>query len=361
MSVVLVASLAPAPAAFVSAASAGSASSPWLARAFVPGEFSGLLAGPGGLYSVKVGSGDARIVRIDPTTGSVLSQSAPIGHGLLAGPSLVDRQIWVLAGTVESGRPLEVWLSGFALGSLNMKREVHLALGPEGPTSAEAIELVAGPGGKAWAIIGCRLVQVDAAMGQVARSITLASHGNCSFAIGGSWLYVAGPYESGGYQRLEKRSASDGALVAMGTVPAAPETTAATMAVFEGYLWVAAGSPGSNGNLYLYRASSLQLLGSNLSAIEAHPVPGGTRLPFFIGFPSVDVSGGTVSVGGAGNGADAACFDASTTVLESIGVPKPDNVTGDFVVRPQGTFGMGGLSGESIVKVHPPAACQLNP
>ncbi len=306
--------------ASVAVASASVASSRWVAQVLVSGEFQGLLALSGGLYSTKTVPEGARVVRVDPATGRVLARSAIMSGGL-GSPSLIDGQLWALTGTPEVGRPLNVGLVAFAPGPLNTTREVRLALGPEGPTNAVALGPVAGPAGRAWAMFGCRLVQADLETGNVTRSISFGTGVGCgtSLALGGKWLYTAGPYEQGGYLRLERRSASDGALVAAGTVPAAPHGVA--MATSGGYLWAAGGDPGANGSLYLYRASSLELIGSNVSLFTGVRVPGGARLPLFSAGPSLDVSGGTVWVGSLGG--QAACFNASTTVLESIGVPKP--------------------------------------
>jgi hypothetical protein len=128
------------------------------------------------------------------------------------------------------------------------------------------------------------------------------------------------------------------------------------LAVSGRYLWAAGGDPGANGELYLFGAFSLQLLGVSVTwEGKGWPPPGSARLPVFSQFASVDVSGGTVWVGSDGV---AACFNARTAKLGSVGIPRPELVTDDVVVTRQGTFGVDNWAGGTIVKLRPPLACR---
>ena len=332
----------------------------WTARLFVQGMFTGLVAGPGGLYAAESRSGVSTIVRVDPLTGHVLARSSEIKD--FGGFSLTAGQLWVVTSIGDVGRPHVPELLAFDLKSLKQVRVVPLRLGPPSRTAATAWGPLAAPGATAWAAFGCELVQVDLSSGRLLRSVGFGKEVGCSsqFAIEHSRLYVAEPEGLGGSIQLEERKARTGALLGVGDIPDPPLGVA--LAASAKYLWAAGGDMGTVGDLYLYSASTLRLLGASGTEGGGGPVPGGpgvARLPATSEYPDIDASAGVVWVGTQGG--DAACIDARTAKLEAMGLPRPDIVTGNVVVTSFGTFATGdspagGFGG--IVKVTPPATCK---
>jgi len=72
----------------------------WVARIFVHGQFTGLTAGPGSLYTAEWHAGVSTIVRFGPT-GRVLARSSALED--FGGFSLIGRQLWAVTGIGDVG------------------------------------------------------------------------------------------------------------------------------------------------------------------------------------------------------------------------------------------------------------------
>ncbi|HET9060794.1 MAG TPA: hypothetical protein VFN61_12800 [Acidimicrobiales bacterium] len=339
----------------------GAVVSGWAARIFLHGEFTGLAAGRGSLYTAEWHAGVSTIVRVDPT-GRVLARSSTLEE--LGGFSVIGRQLWAVIGIGDVGRPGVPELLAFDLESLKKLRAIRLVLGADGRTSASAWGPVTALGATAWSAFGCELVQVDPSSGRLLHSVDLGKQVGCAsrLAIRGASLYVAEPVGLGGSIQLEARNARTGGLLRVSQVPDPPLGVGLVAA--GDYLWAAGGDMGAAGDLYLYRASTLRLVGASGTEGGGGPVPGGrgvVRLPATSEYPAIDASAGVVWVGSQGG--DAACFDARTGRLEAMGIPRPDVVTGNVVVTTFGTFATGSspASGASgLVRVTPPTACKAS-
>jgi hypothetical protein len=333
----------------------------WVARIFVHGQFTGLAAGAGSLYTAELHAGVSTIVRFGPT-GRVLARSSTLKD--FGGFSLTGKQLWAVTGIGDVGHARVSELLAFDLESLKRVRAVPLVLGPVGRTSASASGPVTALGTTAWASFGCELVEVDLSSGRLLHSVDVGKQVGCAsqLAIQEGRLYVAEPEGLGGSIQLEERNARTGRLLRLSHVPDPP--LGVWLVASGNYLWAAGGDMGTAGELYLYRASTLRLLGASGTEGGGGPVPGGpgvARLPATSEYPALDASAGVVWVGTQGG--DAACFDARTAKLEAMGLPQPDIVTGNLIVTPFGTFATGSspASGASgLVRVTPPTACKAS-
>jgi len=319
----------------------------------VKGEFSGLVAGDGWLYSVESprhGPGNA-VVRLSPVSGHVVARSA-VFPGVLW-PTFVDNTLWFVVSLSKDAELV-------ALNPITLHRERSV------PESSFYNSLTSFGRGPLWVALGCKLVRLDPHSGKVLQAVTDHAGTQCEIAMdnAANRLFVeVGPMALRGQPPtptllLQERNGSNGRLLGSAIIPN-PPNGGDWLATADGNVWLSGGDPGVDGFIYYYRTSPLRLFASSCGEC-ADLIPGGdggpgTPLPNTGQFPMVNISGGVVWVASAA-GVD--CFNPRTARLEAIG--RTYVVSGPVLVTRDGTYAVSATvqPGVGIVRLTPPAGCR---
>lgn len=323
--------------------------SKWIASRLVLGNFTTLISGSRGLYSVALSDGAEDVVRVSISLRRVVARSAMFQR--VGGLVTLEAGVWALTYKRNKVALLELNASSLAIDGkvgLPVRTESEGAIGP-----------IVAQGKYAWLALGCRLVEVDLDSHVVVRAVrtrlgrlggTLCVTG---LAVNAGVVYVAGTRSSSGRLVLEALSSSSGRFIARVSLPAPPDGV--SLASANNYLWAAGGDPGANGRLYLYKTQPLRLVGESGRTGRTQI----QHLPVMSQFPEVNASGRSVWVGS--DGLDA-CFSTRTGKVLAVGMPSPVVVAGDFVVSDQRVFALGVAGGKgAILAVKAPGACLRGP
>ncbi len=314
------------------------------------------LVAAGNYYSVAVDGTDilalrngkavgrSVVVRIDPGDGKVVAASPPLY--IVDGPVVVESHVWVVsAPALYSTRYQLVMLDSQTL------QPRHRATVP---TTNDLGQLTSGSGALLWSNDGCRLVRLDPDSGEVLATVTFPG-GNCQMAVGigdGDLIAVSETAEPPGLTVMDGRT---GKVLRRLTSPMFMDGS--SLAVADGYLWVADSSITLPGPVYIYRLSDLHLVRT-----MASPMVGCvTGKPFF-GCPGwVEYADGLIW-GGGGGGSDAVgCANPATFALVATAhgldglqdlVSIEGRVYGTYPPNPNYPN-----NATDIVRFTPPAAC----
>lgn len=190
--------------------------------------------------------GRSVVVRIDPVDGRILARSPSLY--IVDGPAVVTSHIWVV--TTSSLRPTHYQL--VLLDSRTLQ-----------PTRRVAIPATDSPGGFAtgsgllWLNAGCRLERRDPASGAVLARVSFPG-GNCQMALGigdGDLIALSETEEPTGLTVMDGRTGKVlRRLTSIGFMDGS------SLAVADGYVWVADSSLTLPGPVYIYRLSDLHLV-----------------------------------------------------------------------------------------------------
>lgn len=333
----------------------------WHARIVVPGDFAGLVAADGTLYSVRFAlhgptALKSRVVRINPTTGRIVAQSRILPGANL--PVFADGRLWVSGVTWYS--PNATSEGPAVLTELNPATLVRVRQVPYRP--GVSLGLFGGPGGLLMESISrgtaqsCTLTWLNPDTGRAYRSKLVARDlGPCAGEDVDSserfvYVIVNGPTYHMTLYKLDART---------GVVRARLQ---GVLRVSGGYgivatprrIWVSEGDPGAPGFLLYYLASPLRLLAA--SCVDVCATRG--KMPTFGQFPDVGLSGGRIWVASYGK---LACFapysSRALALVEQHHAPIVTNSLLEIDGRVWGsTDAKNPPSG--LVRLSPPASCQ---
>jgi hypothetical protein len=236
--------------------------------------------------------------------------------------------------------------------TLRIEREIKL------PTSTPNV--VASGAGSLVLESPTSIARFDLSTMRVAWSVSIRGVSSATIDTSGEYLYDVLSPGSLTFP-LQKRSAETGALLATASIPSVSEGFF-SLAADGPNLFVSGGDPGGPGFLFFYRSSLLRLRSSSWWTGGATPgeIGGSTGPPFptFGQFPAVDLSGGLLWVASYGQ---LACFNPTTGVLDAIGLPKAESVTGPIIVVRAGTYSLtweGAGPNPGLVRLTLPRSCR---
>ncbi len=340
------------------------------AQVVAKGQFSGLVAGGGWLYSVQLPdrgsqSAGATVVRLDPASGHVVTRSSVLPGA--SSPTFVDNALWLLAGLSKvRGLPTEL----VALDPMTLRQERSVPVNSS--RDSGSLDFLTGSvRGPLWVALGCKLVRFDPRSGRPLQALTVHGGTWCDTVMDndGQYLFVeVGPPTLRGQSAtptllLQERDGSNGRLLGSAIIPN-PPNTGDWLSAYDDSVWLSGGDPGTCGSIYDYRTSPLRLFASSYGQECEDLPPGvdggpGASLPHTGQFPLVDISGGVVWVASAA-GVD--CFNPRTARFEALlrSTSRSNVLNGPIVVTPGGTYGVAATAqpGLGVMRLTPPASCR---
>ena len=345
--------------------------SSWAVRIAIAGQFSGLLAAHGSLYSIRdYPRGPlamrTQVVRIDPASGKVVAVSRYLPG--IASLVAVGGAIWTAgvtfysASATREGPPV---LEELDATTLHRERERLIAT-TNRQSLYGGVGVLGAPGGRLFEVEearngwGCSVHRLDAATGLPLRSVSLVipGSGGCSgiaFSPSGSVLYAATGQGGLGDLSLVELDAHTGAVIARVRLPQISDGV--SLVATSNRVWLAGGMPGDYGYVVYVDTSPLRVLAE--SEVDGSPPKGVAAMPYFSQFPTVDESGGRVWVGSDGT---VACFGPANDRPLSLKVQYHGTLVTDSVTVIGHEVWANSNSGgppppTGLVSVRPPARC----
>ena len=239
------------------------------------------------------------VVRIDPDNGTVLAESPSLF--IADAPVAVSSHVWVIAS-------LSLYSTHYQLLMLDPQtlqpvRRVNL------PATDDLGQFASGPSGLVWLNEGCRLLRIDPDSGEVLTTVTF-SGGNCQMAIGigdGDLVAVSETDEPLGLTVMDGRTGK-----VLRRLTSHGYMDGSSLAIADGYLWVADTGLTLPGVVYIYRLSDLRLV---KTMAPAPPMYGCVSKDPFFGCPGwVEYVDGLIW-GGSGGSDAIGCADPATLSL----------------------------------------------
>ena len=212
------------------------------------GNYYGLAVDGTDLLALRNGKAFDRsvVVRIDPLHGKILARSPALY--IVDGPVVVASHVWVV--TTPALRPTHYQLVLLDSQTMQLRRRVAIP-------ATDSPDGFAVGSGLLWLNEGCRLERRDPDSGAVLATVRFPG-GNCQMALGiggGDLIALSETAEPMGLTVMDGRTGK-----VLRRLTSTSFMDGSSLAVADGYLWVADTSLMLPGPVYIYRLSNLRLV-----------------------------------------------------------------------------------------------------